>query len=80
MAPQPTPNTALTAAEQAYAAKCQALDIDASDIDWVEVPGSPPYVLIDFNWGSQTDACEFLAEARFNGTQEQFLTQFFVYP
>jgi hypothetical protein len=74
------PNTNLTLLEQQIADACSTLDINASDMDFVALVDAvtgKPYVHIDYIWGNQHNSCEFLASARFDGTLETFLLQFF---
>jgi hypothetical protein len=64
------------AATHAMAKKCAHKNIDQSDIDFIEIKtgvqcaGCPkgPAVYINYNWGDQSDDCEFLAAGVYNGT------------
>lgn len=64
-------NPKLTAAEREKVAKAQ--DVNNSDIDFCEYQGR---LIINYSWGNQ-QGTEFLAEAEFNGTLEQFLVGWF---
>ena len=64
-------NPKLTEAEREKVAKAQ--DINNSDIDFCEYKGR---LIINYSWGNQ-QGTEFLAEAEFSGTLEQFLTGWF---
>jgi alpha-L-fucosidase len=64
-------NQKLSEAERGKVAK--AADINNSDIDFCEFQGK---LVINYSWGNQ-GGTEFLAEAEFNGTLEQFLTGWF---
>ena len=58
-------------AEREKVAKAQ--DVNNSDIDFCEYKGR---LVINYSWGNQ-QGVEFLAEAEFDGTLEQFLTGWF---
>jgi hypothetical protein len=61
----------LTEADRAKVVKAQ--DVNNSDIDFCEYRGR---LIINYSWGNQ-QGVEFLAEAEFDGTLEQFLTDWF---
>ena len=64
-------NQKLTEADRSKVAKAQ--DLNNSDIDFCEYQGR---LIINYSWGNQ-QGVEFLAEAEFDGTPEQFLTGWF---
>lgn len=64
-------NQKLTEADRAKVVKAQ--DLNNSDIDFCEYQGR---LVINYSWGNQ-QGVEFLAEAGFDGTLEQFLTGWF---
>ena len=71
----------LSSSEKEHIKNCTVKDINASDIDFIEITEPcigcppPPAVYINYNWGDQKSDCEFLAAAIFNGTAEQYFTQ-----
>jgi hypothetical protein len=64
-------NSSLSTTESASAAR--AKDINNSDLDFCEWHGK---LMMNYSWGDQT-GIEFLAEAVYDGTQDQFLSAWF---